>query len=343
MPGNRPGDVDYFAPKRDEIARALEAAGRDPADFTFAAQLLVRRDGGLAPRGAGHGAGVRRRRRQPRHPGRAGDDGARRPRGGRRRGRRAARRAVDRRTRSGRDPAGRGSDGSEVRRLDDGDAAGRRALVEITNAVTPEWPTSLEELRLGRRHLSRRRPVPGPPRRRGPWPPPRSAGSTCTSPAFERYWFGIHVLPEARRRGLGTALWAACSAVARQDGKTGPPDATSRSASPDGLAFLEHRGFEAIERMKMVQLDLRGLEPPADRAARRDRPHDAGRAAGPRARRPRGRGRGVPRHPERRRARGRRPVRRVPRPRRPPRQHPARRLHDRARRRTPARWPAGRR
>jgi alkanesulfonate monooxygenase SsuD/methylene tetrahydromethanopterin reductase-like flavin-dependent oxidoreductase (luciferase family) len=39
MPGNRPGDVPYFAAKRDEISRALEAAGRDPAAFTFAAQL----------------------------------------------------------------------------------------------------------------------------------------------------------------------------------------------------------------------------------------------------------------------------------------------------------------
>ncbi len=39
MPGNRPGDVVYFAEKRDEIRRALEAAGRDPNDFTFAAQL----------------------------------------------------------------------------------------------------------------------------------------------------------------------------------------------------------------------------------------------------------------------------------------------------------------
>ena len=29
------------------------------------------------------------------------------------------------------------------------------------------------------------------------------------------------------------------------------------------MAFLEHRGFEAIERAKMVQLDLRRLEPPA--------------------------------------------------------------------------------
>jgi hypothetical protein len=39
MPGNRPGDVAYFAQKRDEIRRALADAGRDPDDFTFAAQL----------------------------------------------------------------------------------------------------------------------------------------------------------------------------------------------------------------------------------------------------------------------------------------------------------------
>ncbi len=39
MPGNRPGDVAYFTAKRDEIRRALEAGGRDPEAFTFAAQL----------------------------------------------------------------------------------------------------------------------------------------------------------------------------------------------------------------------------------------------------------------------------------------------------------------
>lgn len=39
LPGNRPGDVAYFSEKRDEIRRALEVAGRDPDDFTFAAQL----------------------------------------------------------------------------------------------------------------------------------------------------------------------------------------------------------------------------------------------------------------------------------------------------------------
>jgi len=37
--GNRAGDVAYFVEKRDVIRRALEGAGRDPADFTFAAQV----------------------------------------------------------------------------------------------------------------------------------------------------------------------------------------------------------------------------------------------------------------------------------------------------------------
>ena len=39
MPGNRPGDVGYFAEQRDRIRRALDTVGRDPHDFTFAAQV----------------------------------------------------------------------------------------------------------------------------------------------------------------------------------------------------------------------------------------------------------------------------------------------------------------
>ncbi len=39
MPGNRPGDVEYFAAKREEIRRALEAADRDPDAFALAAQV----------------------------------------------------------------------------------------------------------------------------------------------------------------------------------------------------------------------------------------------------------------------------------------------------------------
>ena len=41
MPGNRSGDVAYFADRRDAIRRALEAAGRDPDDFTFGGQMTA--------------------------------------------------------------------------------------------------------------------------------------------------------------------------------------------------------------------------------------------------------------------------------------------------------------
>ncbi len=39
LPGNRAGDVTYFTQMRDKISRELESTGRDPAEFTFAAQV----------------------------------------------------------------------------------------------------------------------------------------------------------------------------------------------------------------------------------------------------------------------------------------------------------------
>lgn len=39
LPGNRPGDVAYFSEKREALRTALEAAGRDPDAFSFAAQI----------------------------------------------------------------------------------------------------------------------------------------------------------------------------------------------------------------------------------------------------------------------------------------------------------------
>lgn len=44
MPGNRAGDVAYFAERRDALRAALEAAGRDPDAFRFAGQLNVPSD-----------------------------------------------------------------------------------------------------------------------------------------------------------------------------------------------------------------------------------------------------------------------------------------------------------
>jgi len=43
MPGNRPGDVDYFSERRETLRRALAEGGRDPDDYTFAAQLTCGR------------------------------------------------------------------------------------------------------------------------------------------------------------------------------------------------------------------------------------------------------------------------------------------------------------
>jgi alkanesulfonate monooxygenase SsuD/methylene tetrahydromethanopterin reductase-like flavin-dependent oxidoreductase (luciferase family) len=39
LPGNRAGDTAYLVEKRDEMLRALERAGRDPAGFTFGGQV----------------------------------------------------------------------------------------------------------------------------------------------------------------------------------------------------------------------------------------------------------------------------------------------------------------
>lgn len=42
MPGNRPGDVEFFTEQRDRLRAALEAADRDPDDFDYAAQIATR-------------------------------------------------------------------------------------------------------------------------------------------------------------------------------------------------------------------------------------------------------------------------------------------------------------
>lgn len=151
--------------------------------------------------------------------------------------------------------------GIDVRRIgpDDDDAVA--AYVAIVNAVTPDSPTSIEDIRWAARTY------PGGARFLA-FLDGRPVGAATTGriyvheASFERFWLSIEVLPEARRRGAGSALWAAASDVAREAGKTGFETHVSE-ARPDALAFLEHRGFEVIERAKMVRLDLAGMEPPA--------------------------------------------------------------------------------
>ena len=72
LPGNRAGDVVYFAAQRDKIRRALEACGRDPDDLHIRGPGRLRSGRGLAPRRAGSAREFGRAGAQPRDPGHPG-------------------------------------------------------------------------------------------------------------------------------------------------------------------------------------------------------------------------------------------------------------------------------
>lgn len=140
------------------------------------------------------------------------------------------------------------------------DDVDRRAYVDLMNTLQPEWPTSVEEL------AWEMATYPGGARfvvaAEG-----RVIGAASTGrvymhpPEFERFWLWLGVAPEWRRQGIGSALLAATSEAAARAGKTGFQGDVLETWT-DGLAFLEHRGFEVYERMRMVRLQLAGLTPP---------------------------------------------------------------------------------
>ena len=136
------------------------------------------------------------------------------------------------------------------------------ALVEVIGAVTPDDPTSLEEIAWTDRIY------PGTARFVAETDDGRAVGAATvgrifvypeTHPAF---WGSLVVRPDARRRGIGSALLAAISDVAATAGTTGL-ELRAFGDRPEGIAFLEHHGYHELERARMVRLDLAGREPPA--------------------------------------------------------------------------------
>ena len=134
------------------------------------------------------------------------------------------------------------------------------AFAAIVNAVTPEAPTTVDNL------MWQDQTYPGG----GRWLAElddRTVGAGTVgriymfAPDFDAFWGSIEVLPDARRRGVGSALFAVLGDVARDAGKTHfhMPASSSR---PESVAWLEHRGFVEYDRWKIVQLDLAGLAPP---------------------------------------------------------------------------------
>ena len=133
-------------------------------------------------------------------------------------------------------------------------------LAGIINAVTPEAPNSVENM-----HWSDAT-YPGGARFLAELDGAAVGGATTGRifmfpPDFDAYWGDIHVLPHARRRGVGSALYAAISEVAREAGKT-HLHVPASSARSESVAFLEHRGFVVYDRWKILALDLVGREPP---------------------------------------------------------------------------------
>ena len=146
-----------------------------------------------------------------------------------------------------------------IRRSDGGDADLAR-VVAIVNVTSPESPTSAAEQRWSDETY------PGTVRFLADVD--GEAVGTATvgriymyAPDYDGLWGSIDVLPGARRRGIGGALLRAIAGEAAALGK-GYLHVPATEARPDGIAFLERRGFVEIDRHRIVRLELAGIERP---------------------------------------------------------------------------------
>ena len=145
-------------------------------------------------------------------------------------------------------------------RLATEDDAEMTRFAAVVNEVTPENPTSLEELRWQNTNYAGQRFIA------------ELAGETVGAgtvgqiisyrPEFERWWVTVLVREPYRRQGIGSALLVEGSRAARAVGKTGLQTSVSERHA-DGIAFLAHRGFVEFDRYRMVELDLAGVTKPA--------------------------------------------------------------------------------
>jgi len=149
-----------------------------------------------------------------------------------------------------------------IRSIDLADVAGLEAHVRIRNAVTPDSPDSL--VAIGWESET----YPGEVTRLLAEDADGTPVGTATTGriwmherGYERLWLGIWVLPEARERGLGAALYRATSDAARAAGKTGFQTELS-GAHAEGHRWLARRGFVETDRDKIVRLDLAGAVSP---------------------------------------------------------------------------------
>jgi len=144
---------------------------------------------------------------------------------------------------------------AEIRPVED-DAALARA-VEIANEVKPDAALTLDE---------RRQILAALPRNRTflafAGGTAIGTGSGMFHPGSPRPVVRNLVLPAARRRGVGTALYRAISEWAAGEGAD-RLEARAHEADPAGITFAERRGFQEVSREISAVLDLDAIQPPA--------------------------------------------------------------------------------
>jgi mycothiol synthase len=149
-----------------------------------------------------------------------------------------------------------------IRRIEAGDTAALEAYLRIRNEGTPDDTDSLAQV------AWETATYPGEVTRflaedeRG-----EAVGTATTGRIwmherdYGRFWLGVWVVPAARNRGIGGALFEACSEAARAAGKTGFQTELSE-AHEAGQRFLASHGFVEADRDKIVRLDLAGVARP---------------------------------------------------------------------------------
>jgi GNAT superfamily N-acetyltransferase len=121
---------------------------------------------------------------------------------------------------------------------------------EVWNAITPREPIRVDEIK---RRMARQ------PERLHLIARPVGAGLVTPSDSPGRLYVGVRVLPEARRRGLGSSIFDRLVEHARGL----EPEWLSTQVSeadPDSLAWAERRGFGEYGRQVELVLALRGDE-----------------------------------------------------------------------------------
>lgn len=141
-----------------------------------------------------------------------------------------------------------------------GTTADLAEIARIVTAVTPDDPTSVEEMRWSDATY------PGTVRFLAEEAGQAVGAATVGRiyvypPEFPALWGSVVVLPEAQRRSIGSALLRTISAHARSAGKTAL-HIRATEGQPEGIAFLRAHGFEEYERARMVRLELAGSVTP---------------------------------------------------------------------------------